>query len=202
MHKMLPKMGNVFQKDNLVAERNVVEQDEVLVQLPHIANVRYDGHAKLAAKQTHRNEFTDASHASRIHLDESRASGQQIILEDDAVRDVFPNRQPGGSDCVGEGLVAEHVIRVRWLLDPKRSVGSSIQNGLMALNCRQMSSAWGKVHCWFASNITRALAPATSRTIFARRRSRSESREPTLSFIAVNPAAIARLQFSRTWSSS
>src|SRR5437667_11436450 len=83
MHKVLSQVRDVLEKHNLLSECDVVEEDEVLVQLPHIANVRHDRHAKLAAKQTHRDEFTDASHASRIHLDESRASGQQIILKND-----------------------------------------------------------------------------------------------------------------------
>src|SRR5258705_6550509 len=112
MHEVLPQMGNVLEEDNLVAECNVVEQDEVLVHLAHVAHVRDDRHTKLPTKQAYGDEFTDAGHTHRIHLDESCASGLQIILEHDAVWDVFPECQPDGSDCFSQGLVAEDVIRM------------------------------------------------------------------------------------------
>jgi len=75
MDKVFSQMRDVFEKDKVVAEGDVVEQDEVLVQLPHVPNVRDDGHAKLPAKQTHSDEFADAGHAGRVHLDKSGAAG-------------------------------------------------------------------------------------------------------------------------------
>src|SRR5438876_7447409 len=75
MHKVLSQVRDVLEKHNLLSECDVVEQDEVLVDLPHVTNVWDDRHAKLPAKQAHRNEFADASHACRVHLDESGAAG-------------------------------------------------------------------------------------------------------------------------------
>src|SRR5258708_22559 len=90
MHEGLPQMGNVLEKNTLVATCDVVEQDEVRVKLRDVANGRDDRDCKLAAKQTPRDEFTDAGHTDGIYLDESGAFRLQIILENDAVRDVFP----------------------------------------------------------------------------------------------------------------
>src|SRR5690348_8266851 len=38
--EMLSQMGNVFQKQHFVPERNVIEQYEVLMNLPHVADMR------------------------------------------------------------------------------------------------------------------------------------------------------------------
>src|SRR5258708_4721998 len=76
-------------------------------------------HAELLAEQTHRDEFTDAGHTDSIHLNESGAPGLQIILEHDAVRDVFPEGELARRDCLSEDLVTVDVVGVRWFFDPK-----------------------------------------------------------------------------------
>ena len=40
----------MFKKNNFVAERDVVEEDEMLMKLAHVADVRHDGNSKFAAK--------------------------------------------------------------------------------------------------------------------------------------------------------
>jgi hypothetical protein len=37
---MLPQMRNVFEEQSIVAKRNVVEQDQMLMDLAHVADVR------------------------------------------------------------------------------------------------------------------------------------------------------------------
>src|SRR5688572_19648524 len=37
--EVLPQMGNVLKEDDLVAEHDVIEEDEVLVDLAHVADV-------------------------------------------------------------------------------------------------------------------------------------------------------------------
>lgn len=89
---MLPQMRDMLEKDNFVTERDVIEQNEVLVKLTHVTNVRNYRNAKFPAEQADGNEFTDASDSHRVHLDESRAPGLQVILENDPVRNVFAKR--------------------------------------------------------------------------------------------------------------
>src|SRR5690348_3787557 len=71
MHEMFSEMWDMLKKDNLMPERDVVEQDQVLVKLPHIPNVRNHRNAKLLAEQADRNKFTHSGDSHRVHLDES-----------------------------------------------------------------------------------------------------------------------------------
>ena len=61
--KVSPQVRNVLEKDNLIAERDVQEQREVLMDLPHIAHVRHDGQAEsfFASSPTVRNSLTPPS---------------------------------------------------------------------------------------------------------------------------------------------
>ena len=49
MQEVRPQMRDVFEEAHLVAERDVIEQDEVLVKLAHVADVRHYGDAEMAA---------------------------------------------------------------------------------------------------------------------------------------------------------
>ena len=84
---------------------------------------------------------------------------------------MFAERELHRRNGVGKGFVAKHIVGMRRFFNPKRIDRAQPR--------WQMSSACGRVHCWLASTITRTLSPAISRTMFARRRSRSGSREPT-----------------------
>src|SRR5437868_2703032 len=81
MHEMLSQMRDVLEKDHFVTERNVIKQDKMLVKLSHVANMGNHRYAKLPAEQTDGDEFTHAADTDRVHLDESRAPGLQIIFE-------------------------------------------------------------------------------------------------------------------------
>ena len=54
---MLPQMRNVFKEQSLVAKRNVVEQDQVLMDLAHVADVGYHREAEFTGEQTDSNKF-------------------------------------------------------------------------------------------------------------------------------------------------
>jgi len=105
MHEVFTQMRNVFEEDNFVPQRDMIKQDQVLMQLAHIANVGNDRHPKLPAQQTHGNEFTHARHTHRVHLNETRATRLQIILKHNAIRDVFAKGEPGRCDGIGERFV-------------------------------------------------------------------------------------------------
>jgi hypothetical protein len=66
MHKVLAQMRDVFEKDNLVADRDTIEQNQMLMQLPHIADMRHDRNAKLAAEQAHNQKLAHPGHPQRI----------------------------------------------------------------------------------------------------------------------------------------
>ena len=41
MDEMTAQMRDVFQEDHLVSKRNIIEQHEVLMDLPHVADMRH-----------------------------------------------------------------------------------------------------------------------------------------------------------------
>src|SRR5438046_5769878 len=86
MDEMLPQMRDMLEKDNFVTERDVIEQNEVLVKLTHVTNVRNDRNAKFPAEQADGDKFAHSGDSHRVHLDESRAAGLQVVLENDSVR--------------------------------------------------------------------------------------------------------------------
>ena len=66
--KMVSQMGNVFKKDHFVAHRNVVYQDEVLMDLAHVADVRHDRDVKLPRQQADRQDIIpNLSHPLRMN---------------------------------------------------------------------------------------------------------------------------------------
>ena len=95
---MLLQMRDVFQKDDFVVERDVVEEDEVLVQLPHVAYVGNDRQAKLLGHQTHGEKFAHPRKARAVRLNEMHACVMEEVLEEDAVWDVFPCGNSYGRD--------------------------------------------------------------------------------------------------------
>jgi hypothetical protein len=50
MNEMLPQMRNVLKKYHFMAQRNVVEQHQMLMELPHIPDVWYHRNAKTPAE--------------------------------------------------------------------------------------------------------------------------------------------------------
>lgn len=90
---MLPKVWNIFEKNSLVTHSNVIEQDEVLVNLPHITNMWYDGNIKFPRHKTDRDKLADATQAHTVGLHKTSGARLKIIFENDLVRDMFAKRE-------------------------------------------------------------------------------------------------------------
>ena len=54
---MLLQMRNIFKKQSLVAKCNVVKQDQVLMDLAHVADVGYHRETEFAGEQTDGDKF-------------------------------------------------------------------------------------------------------------------------------------------------
>ena len=74
INEVVSKMRDMFQKNRLVVQCNVVEQNQVLVKLPHVADMRYDRYTKLSAHHTHRNELTYPRNTCGVNLNEARTT--------------------------------------------------------------------------------------------------------------------------------
>ena len=86
---MFLQMRDVFQKHDLVAERNVIEQHEMLVQLAHVANVGNHRQAKLLRHQADGEKLAHAREPGAIRLHEMHATVMEEVLEENC-----------GSECV------------------------------------------------------------------------------------------------------
>jgi hypothetical protein len=119
MHKVFAQMGNVLEENGFVAEGDVVEQSKMLVKLPHVADVRYNGYVESAAKQTDGEEFAHSRNPHGIGLKKTGAFGLQIVFKNHAVRDVFAEREFGRRNGIRERLVAQHIVGMGRFLDPE-----------------------------------------------------------------------------------
>ena len=57
---MLLQVRNVFKEQSLLAKCNMVEQDHVLMNLAHVADVRYQREAEFAGEKTNRDKFRNS----------------------------------------------------------------------------------------------------------------------------------------------
>lgn len=78
---MLPQVRNVFKEQSLVAKRNVVEQDQVLMDLPHVADVGYYRKAKFAGEQADGDKFRNSGKARAIGLNDMDCTRLHEIVE-------------------------------------------------------------------------------------------------------------------------
>src|SRR5580704_18030238 len=98
---------------------NAIEEYEVLVNLSHVAHVRNYRHAEFPRHQAYRDELADTTKPCTVWLKKSHAPGLQIVLEHNAIRHVFSQRDGKCGDCLCENLMAEHVIRMSRFLNPQ-----------------------------------------------------------------------------------
>src|SRR5580698_9399696 len=82
--KVLLEMRNVLEENSFVVECDVIEDHEVLMQLPHIAHVRHDRQAKFLCHQTDREKLAHARKPGAIGLNEMHPSIVEEILEKNA----------------------------------------------------------------------------------------------------------------------
>src|ERR1700730_1052028 len=111
-------MRDVFEKLFWMADRDVVEEDKVLVNLPHVAHMRNHRNTELFRQQAHRDEFADAAEPRAVRLQEAHTSGLQIVLEDDPDRHVLSQRDGERSHLLGQSLMRVYIVRMSRLLDP------------------------------------------------------------------------------------
>ena len=68
-----------------MAKCDVVEQDQMLMDLSHVADVGYDREAEVAGEQTNADEFRNSRKAGAIRLNDMYCSGLHEVVEQDAI---------------------------------------------------------------------------------------------------------------------
>src|SRR6202522_238966 len=85
MEEVLAKMRNVLQELCFQPQPDMVEEHQVLMQLPHVANVRHHGKIEDPGEKTYREEFADPRDPGAIDLDKRQRLGLHEVLEQDTV---------------------------------------------------------------------------------------------------------------------
>ena len=86
---MAVEVRNVLQKCLRMVQSNVIEQYQMLVNLPHVTNVRNNRNFILPRQHAYRKKLTDSTHTGAIWLYETNAARFKIVLENDAIRNML-----------------------------------------------------------------------------------------------------------------
>ena len=115
---MIPKMWNVFQECGLVAKPYVVEQNQVLMDLSHIADMRDHRNIKDPGQKTDGQELAYSRDARAVDLDKRESPRLQEILEQDAIRDVLAGSDLDRMDGPRKLDMSLDVIRMCRFFNP------------------------------------------------------------------------------------
>src|SRR6202050_4433875 len=121
MEEVRPKMRNVLKELGFQPQPNMIEENQVLMQLPHVANVRHHGKIEDPGQQTDGKEFADPRDPGAIDLDKRQRMGLEEVLEQDTVCDVLSGSDIDGAHRTGYFHVSLDVVRVGRLFDPVRA---------------------------------------------------------------------------------
>lgn len=66
---MVSEMGNVFEEEPVMTHPDVIKQDQMLVDLAHIADVWCNGEAEVPCEEANGQKLTDAAYPYAICLD-------------------------------------------------------------------------------------------------------------------------------------
>ena len=137
---MFSQMRDVLQEQGFVLQADVVAQDEVLVNLAHVADMRHNRYAKIFALQAQGQKLADARDAYLVDLNVSGALRKKVVFKDHPVRHVLADRKVDGRYRLGQRPMAEDVVCVCGFLDPKRVDLAQLRADFKRLGKRAASS--------------------------------------------------------------
>lgn len=83
-------MRDMLEEFGLKSQPDMVEENQMLVHLPHVANVRYYRKIEDFRKEADGQELTDTRHSRAVDLDKGKRFRFYEVLEQDTVCDMFP----------------------------------------------------------------------------------------------------------------
>ena len=113
---MLLQVRDALEKQSFVSHGDVIEQDQMLVDLAHVADVWHYWQSELPRQQTDSEELRNPGNPGAIHLDEVDCARLHEVLEHDAVGNVLAERNRDGGDGLRELPMGVNIIRVSWFL--------------------------------------------------------------------------------------
>src|SRR5882757_9459273 len=89
MDEVTPKMRNVLKELYFEAQPDMVEENQVLMQLSHVTNVRHHGKTEDPREKTDSKELADTPNSRAIDLNERQRLGLHEVLEQNTVCDML-----------------------------------------------------------------------------------------------------------------
>src|ERR1700719_3750319 len=99
-------MRDVLKKVHFMIERHMIKENLMLVNLPHVADMRHNRQLELLCHQTDCQELVHACESCAICLNKMDSTVKEVVLEHNSVGDVLTgsntNRSADPRDfCVG-----------------------------------------------------------------------------------------------------
>lgn len=118
--KVRPQVWDIFKKEFGDIQANMIEEHEMLMDLPHITDVGSHGEIVVLGKETNRQKFADAANAYAIDLDKVHGLELEVILELDGIGHVLAGSNLDGGNRARDTLMPDDIIGMGWFFDPKR----------------------------------------------------------------------------------
>ena len=99
------QMRDALEKYSFVSHGDVIEQNQMLVNLSHVADVRNDSQAEFSRQKADREELRNSSNPRAVHLHDMNGFRLHEILEHDSVRNVLAQSNRDGLDGLGQRAV-------------------------------------------------------------------------------------------------
>src|ERR1700690_35817 len=81
MHEMFAHMRNTFEEQRFMPDRNVIEEHEMLMNLPHVSDVRHHRQPEFPRQQAHCNKLRNSREPRAIRLHEMQRASLHVVLE-------------------------------------------------------------------------------------------------------------------------
>src|SRR5215469_2739984 len=104
----------------------MVEDDQMLMDLPHIPYMRHDGKVLLAGQKTDGQELAHAREPCAVSLYEVHRTTLNEVLEHHAVRNVLPGCDFHRRDQISNLSMSFQIVRMSGFFDPEWLMGRKL----------------------------------------------------------------------------
>ena len=106
-------MWDALEEYRFVSHGNVIEQNQMLVNLSHVTDVRNHSQAELSRQQAHRKELGNPRHPRAVDLHDLHRLRLHEVLKHDSVGNVLAQCNRDWLDRVGKRAVRPNIVRMR-----------------------------------------------------------------------------------------
>ena len=120
IHEVRLEVRDALEKYRFVSHGNVIEQNQMLVNLSHVPDVRNHSQPELSSQQAHRQELGNARNPGAVHLHDLYRLGMHEVLKHDSVGDVLAQRNRNWLDRFCDCAVRSNIVWMCWFFHEVR----------------------------------------------------------------------------------